>query len=162
ELLVLAQRAGMRIHEVPVDWIDDPDSRVDIVATAVADLKGVWRLGSALATGRLPIRQLRSDLGRQDMAVPGVPAGLGRQLIRFVAVGPASTIAYVLLFAYLRTALTQQGANLVALLVTAIANTAVNRRVTFGVRGADGMIRHQFQGLIIFAVGLALTSGALA
>src|SRR4029453_17833407 len=30
EVLVLAQRSGMRIHEVPVDWIDDPDSRVDL------------------------------------------------------------------------------------------------------------------------------------
>src|SRR6266700_647228 len=44
ELLVLAQRAGLRIHEVPVDWIDDPDSRVDIRATALADLRGIWRL----------------------------------------------------------------------------------------------------------------------
>src|SRR6202042_3761775 len=51
ELLVLAERAGLRIHEVPVDWIDDPDSRVDIMATAVADLKGVARAGRALATG---------------------------------------------------------------------------------------------------------------
>src|SRR3954449_13216569 len=31
ELLVLAQRTVLRIHEVPVDWVDDPDSRVDIV-----------------------------------------------------------------------------------------------------------------------------------
>ena len=44
ELLVLAERAGLRIHEVPVDWVDDPDSRVDIVQTALADLHGVWRL----------------------------------------------------------------------------------------------------------------------
>jgi hypothetical protein len=44
ELLVLAQRAGMRIHEVPVDWVDDPDSRVDIVPTARADLAGIVRL----------------------------------------------------------------------------------------------------------------------
>jgi len=44
ELLVLAERRGLRIHEVPVDWIDDPDSRVDIPRTAIADLKGVWRL----------------------------------------------------------------------------------------------------------------------
>ena len=44
ELLVLAERAGLRIHEVPVDWTDDPDSRVDIVATAIEDLKGVARL----------------------------------------------------------------------------------------------------------------------
>ena len=55
ELLVLAERAGLRIHEVPVDWVDDPDSRVDIVATAVADLKGIARLACALGAGRLPL-----------------------------------------------------------------------------------------------------------
>jgi glycosyltransferase involved in cell wall biosynthesis len=44
ELLIVAQRRGLRIHEIPVDWVDDPDSRVDIVATAVADLRGVARL----------------------------------------------------------------------------------------------------------------------
>lgn len=32
ELLVLAERTGLRIHEVPVDWVDDLDSRV-IIAT---------------------------------------------------------------------------------------------------------------------------------
>src|SRR4051794_24291479 len=46
ELLVLAQRRGLRIHEVPVDWIDDPDSRVDIVGTAWGDLRGVARLAA--------------------------------------------------------------------------------------------------------------------
>ena len=44
ELLVLAQRRGLRIHEVPVDWVEDRDSRVDIVPTAVADLRGIMRL----------------------------------------------------------------------------------------------------------------------
>ena len=44
ELLVLAQRRGLRIHEVPVDWTEDGDSRVRIVSTAVADLRGVARL----------------------------------------------------------------------------------------------------------------------
>jgi glycosyltransferase involved in cell wall biosynthesis len=44
EMLVLAQREGRRIHEVPVDWVDDPDSRVDIVRTALADLRGILRL----------------------------------------------------------------------------------------------------------------------
>ena len=53
-------------------------------------------------------------------------------------------------------------ANVVALLLTSIANTAANRRLTFGVRGRDGAARHQFQGLIIFGLGLALTTGALA
>jgi glycosyltransferase involved in cell wall biosynthesis len=44
ELLVIAERSGLRIHEVPVDWVDDPDSRVHVVSTATEDLKGVWRL----------------------------------------------------------------------------------------------------------------------
>lgn len=54
EMLVLAERAGLRIHEVPVDWVDDPDSTVHIVKTATDDLKGVWRVGRALAVGALP------------------------------------------------------------------------------------------------------------
>ncbi|HTX46511.1 MAG TPA: dolichyl-phosphate beta-glucosyltransferase [Solirubrobacteraceae bacterium] len=44
ELLVLSQRRGLRIHEVPVDWVEDGDSRVDIVPTALADLRGIARL----------------------------------------------------------------------------------------------------------------------
>jgi glycosyltransferase involved in cell wall biosynthesis len=60
ELLVLAERAGLRIHEVPVDWVDDPDSRVDIVQTATDDLKGVWRIMTALLGHRIPLSELRS------------------------------------------------------------------------------------------------------
>ena len=44
ELLVLAQRLGLRIQEVPVDWVEDPDSRVDILRTAIGDLRGVARM----------------------------------------------------------------------------------------------------------------------
>jgi glycosyltransferase involved in cell wall biosynthesis len=44
ELLILAQRRGLRIHEVPVDWTDDPDSSVQLLATALEDLRGVARL----------------------------------------------------------------------------------------------------------------------
>ncbi|ROP50878.1 glycosyl transferase family 2 [Streptomyces sp. PanSC9] len=52
ELLVLAERAGLRIHEVPVDWVDDPDSSVDILATALADLRGIARMRRALGRRR--------------------------------------------------------------------------------------------------------------
>ncbi|MFJ9632379.1 dolichyl-phosphate beta-glucosyltransferase [Streptomyces sp. NPDC091280] len=55
ELLVLAQRNRLRIHEVPVDWIDDPDSRVDIVRTALDDLKGMRRMFRRTVTGRARI-----------------------------------------------------------------------------------------------------------
>jgi len=52
ELLVLAQRHGLRIHEVPVDWVDDPDSRVRIVRTAIDDVRGVARLAAASPVAR--------------------------------------------------------------------------------------------------------------
>ncbi|WP_433279610.1 glycosyltransferase [Pseudonocardia xinjiangensis] len=164
ELLVLAERSGLRIHEVPVDWVDDPDSRVDIVATALADLRGVVRLGRALATGRLPVQELRGQLGRGALSGPevaGVPRGLPGQLVRFAAIGVVSTLAYLVLYALLRDPLGAFGANLVALVVTAVANTAANRRLTFGVRSGAGAT-HQLQGLIVFGLGLVLTTAALA
>src|SRR4051812_26253261 len=131
ELLVLAQRSGLRIHEVPVDWVDDADSRVDIARTVLDDLRGVARL-------------YRS------------------QFLRFGAIGVVSTLAYLLLYLVLRQETGPQPANAIALLATAIANTAANRRLTFGVRGRDGVLRHQLQGLGVFAAALTLTSVSLA
>jgi putative flippase GtrA len=132
ELLVAAERAGLRIHEVPVDWTDDPDSRVNVRATALADLRGIVRLGG------------------------------GRRLARFTAVGAASTVAYAVLYLLLRRGLAAQQANAISMLVTAVANTAVNRRVTFGISGRRHAVRHQVRGLGAFAAGLALTAAALA
>jgi putative flippase GtrA len=160
ELLVIAERAGLRIHEVPVDWIDDPDSRVDVVRTAVEDLKGCWRVGRALATGALPLRELQAALGREPL-VPGVPKGMVGQLVRFGIIGVASTLAYALLYLVLHPVLGSQAANLVALLITAIANTTANRAFTFGVRGRNDAARHQLHGLVVFVFGLAITSGSL-
>jgi putative flippase GtrA len=164
ELLVIAQKAGLRIHEVPVDWIDDPDSRVDVRATAAADLRGIVRVGRALATGAIPLAELRRQLGREPLepAVADVPTGLVRQGVRFAAIGIASTVAYLVLFVLLRSGLGPQPANLLALLITAVANTAANRRLTFNRRGRSGAAGSQVRGLVVFAIGFALTSGALA
>jgi glycosyltransferase involved in cell wall biosynthesis len=52
ELLWRAERHGMRIHEVAVEWVDDPDSRVDILATAIEDLRGIVRLRRCAAATR--------------------------------------------------------------------------------------------------------------
>jgi putative flippase GtrA len=135
ELLVLAGRDGLRIHEVPVDWVDDPDSRVDIVPTAIEDLKGVARL--AFAT----------------------------PVARFAAVGLASTIAYALLFLALREGGLGAGvANALALAITAVANTAANRRLTFGIRTPPtrrGLLRQHAAGATVYAITLGLTAGAL-
>ncbi|MFD3426725.1 glycosyltransferase [Nocardia fluminea] len=160
ELLVLAERAGLRIHEVPVDWIDDPDSRVDIVDTARKDLRGIWRLTRALTTGALPLDELRAAVGREPL-VAGVPLGMVGQLVRFAIVGVTSTLAYIALYLLLQPLAGSQGANLLSLLVTAVGNTAANRAFTFGVRGRGDALSHQFQGLAIFGFGLAITSGSL-
>jgi glycosyltransferase involved in cell wall biosynthesis len=65
ELLVLAQRGGLRIHEVAVDWVDDPDSRVDIVRTAAGDLRGVGRM----LLGTMP-RWARTQAARSTAPSP--------------------------------------------------------------------------------------------
>ena len=132
ELLVLAQREGLRIHEVPVDWVDDPDSRVDLVRTAWEDLRGIARLLAAAS-----------------------PA-------RFMAVGALSTLAYALLYLALHGALGAGGANAAALGLTAVANTQANRRWTFRIRGRDRLVRQHAMGGVVFALTLGLTSGALA
>ncbi|MDT5327143.1 MAG: hypothetical protein QOF25_4295 [Mycobacterium sp.] len=160
ELLVLAERSGLRIHEVPVDWVDDPDSRVDIVATATADLKGVGRLLRGFASSSIPVNAIAAQLGSSRRAA--APGSLFRQVVRFGTVGVASTAAYLVLFVLLHGWIGAQAANLVALLLTAIGNTAVNRRFTFGVAGRGRAARHHVEGLIVFAIALAITSGALA
>ena len=163
ELLVLAERAGLRVHEVPVRWVDDPDSRVRIVATAWEDVKGISRLTRALTSGALPLEEVRAHLGgeRAEPRVLGVPRGMLGQVTAFAVVGVLSTLAYVLLFAALHAPLGAQGANLAALLVTAVANTAANRAVTFGVRGRTGALSAQVAGLIALGMALALTSTSL-
>jgi len=131
ELLVLAQRRGLRIHEVPVDWVDDPDSRVDIVRTAIDDVRGVARLA------------------------------LAGPVVRFMLVGVLSTIAYALLYVLLHGSLGAGGANAAALAITAVGNTAANRRLTFGVRGRAGLARHHGRGAVVYALTLGLTTVAL-
>ena len=159
ELLVVAERAGLRIHEVPVDWTDDPDSSVDVLRTALDDLRGMARLGKALVKGSLPLREIGERLGRTSSEAGR--GRLGMQLGMFVVIGLASTLTYALLYLGLRSAMTPFTANFTALLLTAVVNTAANRRFTFGVRGRRDAVRHQAQGLAIFAAGLAATSGSL-
>ncbi|HEY8800566.1 MAG TPA: GtrA family protein, partial [Candidatus Limnocylindrales bacterium] len=150
ELLVLAERAGLRIHELPVDWIDDPDSRVDIASTAADDLRGVWRLLRHRRQVDLP--------GVRRRAFPG--RTLASQVRTFAAIGIVSTAAWGLLYLLLRGALPPLAANAVALVVTAIGNTAANRRLTFGVRGRHSLVRDHAAGLLAFGLALGLTSGA--
>jgi glycosyltransferase involved in cell wall biosynthesis len=44
ELLILAHQKGFRIRELPVRWDEDPDTKVNIVDTAMEDIRGLWRM----------------------------------------------------------------------------------------------------------------------
>lgn len=163
ELLVVAERAGLRIHEVPVDWVDDPNSSVHIYDTAMEDIRGIIRLLGAFARGRIPLHDIATQLGRVPVEQPSdVPPGLLRQMIRFGAVGVLSTLAFALLFVALRGPLGAQAANALSLLITAVGNTQLNRRFTFAVKGPRHLAQHQAQGLIVFGIALGITSGTLA
>lgn len=159
ELLVVAERAGLRIHEVPVDWVDDPDSTVDVLRTALDDLRGIVRLGSALLRGRVPLAQLTEAVGRASDQ--GAGGRLSSQIVVFALIGLASTVTHGVLYLMGRETLGPQLANVSALLLATLANTTANRRFTFGVRGTAAAVRHQVQGLAVLAVGLVGTSGAL-
>jgi putative flippase GtrA len=84
-----------------------------------------------------------------------------RQVLAFAAIGVVSTLAYVVLYVLLRLGLDALASNALALLATAVANTAANRRLTFAIRGRAQAVRHQVQGLAVFGAALALTSASL-
>ena len=150
ELLVLAEHNGLRIHEVPVDWVDDPDSRVRITSTAVDDLKGIWRLTRRFARG---------EGGLPDEALPTSPVvpSLAGQLVRFGSIGVLSTATFAVLFLLLGGPLGPVPADVVALSACAAANIAANRRVTFPHRGRT----RYSAGLALAALPLLLTAAAL-
>ena len=132
ELLVLAQRRGLRIHEVPVDWVDDPDSRVRIVRTAIDDLKGVARLAA------------------------------GSRIARFMGVGAASTLAYALLFLLLRGPLGAGAANAARARRHGGRQHRRQPAPHLRPARPRGLVRQHALGAVVFILTLCLTSGALA
>ncbi|MQY08821.1 bifunctional glycosyltransferase family 2/GtrA family protein [Actinomadura macrotermitis] len=155
ELLLLAERNGLRIHEVPVDWVDDPDSRVDVLRTALDDLRGMARVARRMLTGGFA-----APVGGRPR--PELPAGMRHQLPVFAVIGAISTLAQLLLFVLFRLVMGPLWANAASLVITTIGNTAANRRFTFGVTGQRGAFRQQLEGGLTFLLGLALSSGGLA
>jgi putative flippase GtrA len=165
ELLLLAEHNGLRIHEVPVDWVEDLDSRVALAATAWDDLRGLIRMalakarGAATVTG-LPQRpQLRATHPDAVLA-PRCGTQPAWQAISFAVIGLASTLATVVLYAIGREWWTPWEANLVALALTTVFNTEANRRVTFAGTGRS-VARVHAQAALVFLGYYALTSFAL-
>lgn len=155
ELLLLAERNGLRVHEVPVDWVDDPDSRVDVRTTALGDLRGVRRMVWRFLRGR----------GDVDLATHArVPLNddLGRQTVTFALIGAVSTIVTLTLFLVLRDQLGAVLANVVGSTVATVVNFWANRRFTFGRRDASGRWWHISGSVALYVFSLTLSSVALA
>ena len=146
ELLVTAERLGLRIGEVPVDWVDDPDSRVDIVSTATDDLRGVWRMLVRRPKG---LRRVRSNEVTSD------------QLLRFAGVGVVSTLGYLFLFVAWRPLIGPFGANAVAMAIATLFNTAVHRELSSTTDGQSRRGRLLAVAGGAYAVSLAFTTLSL-
>jgi 4-amino-4-deoxy-L-arabinose transferase-like glycosyltransferase/putative flippase GtrA len=164
ELLLLAAENGLRVHEVPVDWVEDADSRVRMASTAWEDLRGLARVARARITGSARVDDLprRSELRAQhpDAVRPGTERALSWQVGSFAAIGLASTLVTLLLYAALRSWLPPLAANLLALAVSTLFNTEANRRFTFpGARSSGAPV--QIQGLLLLGLYYAFTSAAL-
>jgi len=144
ELLLLAEHHGLRIAEVPVEWVDDPTSTVHIRHTAMEDLRGLARL-----TRRL--------FGQKAPAAPR----LQRAVLSFAGVGALTTVLHLALFLAARPAIGSLWANAIALAVATPVNTALNRVLTFSVHGRKRLARDHAQAGLIFLGGLAMTSLAL-
>jgi len=177
ELLITAQRVGLRIHEVPVDWVDDIDSRVDVLATAAMDLRGVVRMLGPAARRRAMTHPTGSNAAvtsteppfRPDVeqrapakAHADAPEVFADELLRFAGVGVISTVAYAALFAVLEPILGGYPASALAIALCSVGNTAAHR----GMAGSahHGLIRRDrlLVSSALLGVSLAVTTGALA
>jgi glycosyltransferase involved in cell wall biosynthesis len=151
ELLVLAERNGLRIHEVPVDWIDDPDTRVRIVHTAVGDLKGVVRLLRGFAARGDRVDGLHARDSEEELA----------EVARFARVGVLSTLAYIAAYLALRHRLGDELANLASLAACTAGNVAAHARYTFRRRGPIARRACALGAASTLATSAVLTTAAL-
>ncbi|GAA3355499.1 glycosyltransferase [Saccharopolyspora gregorii] len=164
ELLLLAEHNGLRVHEVPVDWVEDVDTRVNVTKTATDDLAGLLRVARAKLTGAATVeglpRRPEPRAAHPQAVLAERENGLLWQLFSFGIIGILSTVATSVLYALLRSWWPPLVANLVALTVTTLWNTEANRRFTFVGRAASSGRVH-VQGLVVFALYYVVTSGAL-
>jgi glycosyltransferase involved in cell wall biosynthesis len=100
ELLVLCEKLGYRIADIPVRWIEDDDSRVKIISTAWEDLKGVARLRRTLREGLVlqqgadkPATALDGSLEPMTVAArsPLHPSGLASGRVTTFGAGSRTT-----------------------------------------------------------------------
>jgi hypothetical protein len=183
EVLVTARRLGLRIHEVPVDWVDDLDSRVAVANTAWLDLCGIARMltpssrrRAAASRRRLarrpqpagalaePVAARDAHATTADRGPDGGPVDevFADELLRFAGVGIVSTLAYVALFAALQPVLGAYAANAVAIVACSLGNTATHRGMSGTARHGLDRVHRMATASALLGVSLVFTTAALA
>jgi putative flippase GtrA len=163
ELLILAEHNGLRVHEVPIDWIEDMDSRVRIGKTATGNLKGLARITRTLAGdgARVEVPAIPELRPTHPDAVLSTPRAVTlAKFASFAAIGVVSTILYTALYLGLRTAISAVAANLCTLLIVGALNTEANRRWSFNRAVKPGLVMHS-RAAILFIATYAFTTASV-
>lgn len=137
EFLVLAERLGLRIAELPVDWTGSPGAPAGATPTRRHDLRGMWRL-----TKVLWLRRLNLELGE---SVPRRgPVGSANAVFRFLRLALSCAALYLAGFLALQPALGAYWANGLMLTTVTLVCGCANRRYS---RGSRAFIASRFRGV---------------
>ncbi|MFG2077278.1 glycosyltransferase [Nonomuraea maritima] len=158
ELLLLAEHNGLRVHEVPVDWIEDADSRVRIFRTAVDDLKGLARVAWSMARGRARVAVARPEPipTHPDAVLPRRGTATAARVASLAAVGTLSGLLCALVYLPLRQLWPPSVTNLGALALVGLLHAGAGRRRLSRPRATPYL-----RAAALFATGLLLTSVAV-
>jgi hypothetical protein len=140
-------------RQIPVNGVDDPDSRVHPFDIALSDLRGVWRI--AHGTSRMLFRR------REESRRCTFEQVTTEQLLRFAGVGAISMSMYLLLFAAGLPFTGLFAANAIALAICNVGNTAMHRELAGDLRGRAYRGRFARMTAGLYLVSLVLTTMSL-
>ncbi|MFL6143003.1 MAG: glycosyltransferase [Labedaea sp.] len=164
ELLLLAEHNGLRVLELPVDWVEDVDSRVDVTGVAATNARGLIRIALAKLSGAANVAELpqRPELRpvHPDAVLSERDESRLRHLVMFSVIGFMATVITLVLYTVFRTWWPPLAANLVAVTLSTLFNTEANRRTTFRGRSRSLALVHA-QSFLVFGLYCGFTSGAL-
>lgn len=165
ELLLLAEHNGLRVLEIPVDWVEDVDSRVNVTGTAATNLRGLIRMVWTKLSGGADIAELaprpEPNAVHPDAVLAVRDTPRLRHLVMFSVIGLMATVTTLVLYTVFRTWWPPLAANLVAMTLSLLLNTEANRRLTFRDRPRGPLVLVHLQSLVVFALYCGFTSGAL-
>jgi len=162
ELLLLAAHNGLRIHEVPVDWVDDPDSRVKLVSTALGDLAGLARMALRFATGQGRIDPVATENTQHPDELARRRTTIMRVLRCFaVSVGTTLLSAAILAGLVVLAGVPAGPANILAVMCGIVPSYIFNRRWVWGRHGRGDLWREVVPFWTLSIAGLVASTATV-